>query len=418
MSSKNDVINYAIIRVGKKFKSFSDIKRFQKHMIREQVTPNANPLLSKENRTLIGSENIVDDIYKYVQNTKIKKNNTLAFELLLTASPEFFLNLSKEKQEEWINDNIKFLWNEFDNDNVVFSVLHQDETSIHIHALIVAKVYDKAKNVYRLNSERYIGGKNALSKLQDSYSESMKKYGLSRGIRGSKASHVDIKDYYALINQTFNSKKLNNTVLSLIEYEAIEPYFKEALKLLKLNGYSDVLKSTLFDFNYSVSARGWYRDFNIIHQKYNTLKLIMKSSNVQDVEFIECIDTMYKMSITKTEEDFNTVMAKSLDYDKIRKRSLDLQRIVQLYDNKNNINEQEIDKLKAKIELLNSDKRILTQTIKTVSQMTKVSQQAIESIMIQVENKICPKQKKSVNDKVDELELDLLTIKNDVNKNK
>lgn len=80
------------------------------------------------------------------------------------------------------------------------------ETTPHIHALIVPVAFN-SKGIPHLNNSFYFGGKDKLSAWQDKYTDAMTKdfqNMFKRGIRGSKATHVDLKTYYALIKENFD----------------------------------------------------------------------------------------------------------------------------------------------------------------------------------------------------------------------
>jgi hypothetical protein len=54
----------------------------------------------------------------------------------------------------------------------------------------------------KLNAKKWTGGKAALSKMQSDFAQEVgAKYGLQRGIEGSKAHHQTIKDFYGLIDK-------------------------------------------------------------------------------------------------------------------------------------------------------------------------------------------------------------------------
>jgi hypothetical protein len=54
----------------------------------------------------------------------------------------------------------------------------------------------------KLNCRALLGGSRyRLSQLQDDFALAMKPLGLSRGIKGSRASHTEVRKYYAAINQ-------------------------------------------------------------------------------------------------------------------------------------------------------------------------------------------------------------------------
>lgn len=80
------------------------------------------------------------------------------------------------------------------------------ETTPHIHALIVPVMTNK-KGLPHLNNSFYFDGKEKLSEWQDRYTEAMTKDFqniFKRGIRGSKATHVDLKTYYSLVKENLN----------------------------------------------------------------------------------------------------------------------------------------------------------------------------------------------------------------------
>ena len=97
-------------------------------------------------------------------------------------------------EDAWKRENIRWLWDTFGVENVISAVLHNDETTPHIHAIVVPVVSG------RLNASHFLGGKNAMSDLQTSYADYMAQFGLERGLRNSRARHVDIKRFYAVLN--------------------------------------------------------------------------------------------------------------------------------------------------------------------------------------------------------------------------
>ncbi|MGI8788138.1 MAG: plasmid recombination protein, partial [Pyrinomonadaceae bacterium] len=82
----------------------------------------------------------------------------------------------------------------FGAENVVAAVLHRDELTPHIQAMVVP-IDDHG----RLNAREYTGGAAKLGALQDGYHAAVEDLGLTRGVKGSVATHQDVKDYYAKI---------------------------------------------------------------------------------------------------------------------------------------------------------------------------------------------------------------------------
>jgi hypothetical protein len=96
--------------------------------------------------------------------------------------------------------------------NVVAAVLHRDELTPHIQALVVP-IDDNG----RLNARGYIGGERGrLAELQDSYHEAVGRLGLARGVRGSVADHQTVKEYYTKISEPTPAR---GTVLREVEIE-------------------------------------------------------------------------------------------------------------------------------------------------------------------------------------------------------
>jgi hypothetical protein len=132
----------------------------------------------------------------------------LAIEHLITASPEAF-NYKKIKGEDGkpgLQGNTKN-WNEFEKcamkwltdqyeaANVVNVHVHKDEETPHIHAVVVPIKDGK------LNARHFINGREKLSQMQDTFSEAVKHIGIERGIKGSRAKHVDIKTFYSQLEE-------------------------------------------------------------------------------------------------------------------------------------------------------------------------------------------------------------------------
>jgi hypothetical protein len=75
--------------------------------------------------------------------------------------------------------------------NVVNFSVHLDEQTPHIHAVVVPL---DAKG--KLNCRHYLGGREKLQELQDSFAAAHQGIGLERGVQGSKAHHTTVKQFY------------------------------------------------------------------------------------------------------------------------------------------------------------------------------------------------------------------------------
>jgi 5S rRNA maturation endonuclease (ribonuclease M5) len=193
---------YGICRIAK-LKSGGAIAASESHTRRSRATPNADR--QKENERFMGTAPgamaLEQEVFDRIGDQKIRKDGVLCVEILLTASPEYFRpgDLGKAGQwdsqqlEDWKGANHQWLNDQF-GDRVVRAELHLDESTPHIHAYLVP-LDEKEK----LNCKSIFGGREKLSQFQDSYGEAMKPLGLERGIKGSRATHTEVKEYYAAV---------------------------------------------------------------------------------------------------------------------------------------------------------------------------------------------------------------------------
>ena len=195
---------YGICRI-KKLKAGS-ITLSEQHTKREREIPNADPNI--KNIRLIGQPDTGDQnlrtlVLERIGKQTIRKNAVMCVELMLTASPEYFRPENPEMAgyyqpqrldnfqgtvNKWLSDTY--------GDRIVRAELHLDESTPHIHAYLVP-LDEKGK----LNCRGLFGGREKLSKLQDSFALAMEPLDLERGIKGSKARHTEVKKYYTAVNQ-------------------------------------------------------------------------------------------------------------------------------------------------------------------------------------------------------------------------
>ena len=204
---------YAILRT-EKLKTAGNLGGLNSHLTRSINVPNADPDLTKYNSVLVGTKDLNADVNNRIAQEGItpRKNAVLAVEHLITTSPEFFEGLQKVKNDkgqtvlradektkdnlqEFENRAIEWLNNRYETVNVVNVTLHMDEKTPHIHAVIVP-IDGKGK----LNARAYFGGREKMKAMQDSFAKEMAPLGLERGVKGSKARHVAVKEFYSRLN--------------------------------------------------------------------------------------------------------------------------------------------------------------------------------------------------------------------------
>ena len=111
------------------------------------------------------------------EGIKIRKNAVYALEFVFAFSPEAEGSFDLI---EWSKANIRWLKENFGgSQNIIHCRLDMDEATAHNHAVLVP-IFE-VDGERKLAARKYVNGKVALSKLQTSYAEYMKEFGLERG---------------------------------------------------------------------------------------------------------------------------------------------------------------------------------------------------------------------------------------------
>lgn len=197
-------MSYAIMRTAK-LKTVGNVAGACAHIERTIGTPNADPARTPQNEWLIGGPKMFEAAQKTWEklDRKPRKNAVHGIEVLMTASPEIF---EKEKNNpEFLKDfkakSIEWLKQEFESKGatIVGANLQLDESTPHIQAIIIPTTHHE-----RLGSGlacvKYLGGRQRLRDLQDGYANIMRPLGLQRGLKGSKAPHERVKNFYSAID--------------------------------------------------------------------------------------------------------------------------------------------------------------------------------------------------------------------------
>lgn len=195
-------MNKAIIRVAK-LKTIGNIAASGHHTFRTIPTPNADAERTALN-VVYGSAT-TQDLLTAVRGRlpdKHRKDAVLCLEYLVTASPEHFGHDWRERKNyalPYFSDALEWLKAKHGAENVVCANVQLDEKTPHMAVYVVPRVPEGG-----LSAKRFTGGKAVMVKLQTDFAEEVgKKYGLERGIEGSKAKHTTVREYYGRINEAF-----------------------------------------------------------------------------------------------------------------------------------------------------------------------------------------------------------------------
>lgn len=186
----------AILRFSK-IKSMRDLRGALAHNLRILVVPNADESLSYKNVIPDGMDSIDACLNRY--NRRLgeqtpRKNAIFAHEAVVTGSPDVINAMTKNQQNAYFKDALKWLIElHGGQDRLVSFVIHRDETTPHLQAIFIP-----IDGKERLNSRAILGGhKDRLSELQTDFADKVgERYGLLRGQKKSPARHESLREWY------------------------------------------------------------------------------------------------------------------------------------------------------------------------------------------------------------------------------
>lgn len=238
-----------------------------RHDAREMEVKNADGSKTILNEELMGCGSksytaLVDERLKdleHFRDRKIRSDAVHAFSIVLAVPKEAADKIDLDK---WKNKNIEWLEKTFNREkniygNNVLSVrLHMDESSPHLHAIVIP-IDEKG----HLNAYEYVHGPGSLRQLQTSYAEAMAEFGLTRGLEYSVAKHEELKSFYASLNEAAMTR-----APEISKGESIEQYKIRADKAM-----SDMAKKYFAE----TKKLERQRDVAITKEKQNTIKAKM-----------------------------------------------------------------------------------------------------------------------------------------------
>ena len=226
------------------------------------IPKNADPTRTHLNRKFVAYPDGIKDrsaaIQRRLEETgltrKIGNNQVRAIRITVSGTHEDMERIEREgRLDEWCADNMKYFTDTFGKENIVAAHLHRDEETPHIHVTLVPIVKGERKRRKReeQTKKRYrkkptdtvrlcaddIMTRLKLKSYQDTYAEAMAKYGLQRGIDGSKARHKSTQQYY---NET---KKLTDSLKTeVVDLQRQKETAQEELKREKKEIQTEKLK--------------------------------------------------------------------------------------------------------------------------------------------------------------------------------
>ena len=232
------------------------------HIERFIIPKNADPTRTHLNRKLVAYPDGIKDRSAAIRRRleeagltrKIGNNQVRAIRINVSGTHEDMERIEREgRLDEWCADNMKYFADTFGKENIVAAHLHRDEETPHIHVTLVPivkgerkrrKREEQAKKRYRKKPTDTVRlcaddimTRLKLKSYQDTYAEAMAKYGLQRGIDGSKARHKSTQQYY---NET---KKLADSLKAeVVDLQRQKETAQEELRRTKKEIQTEKLK--------------------------------------------------------------------------------------------------------------------------------------------------------------------------------
>ncbi len=186
---------FAILR-AEKVKTMAGVAGRDAHNERTRETPNADPERAHLNERLVGSGDTDGDVQARLDEAAakrtIRKDAIRAIEYMATTTPGHFDPTDRDTIRAWAMQTVRWAQERHGAENVVAAHLHLDEVTPNLHIMVVP-INDKGL----LSSGSYIDGKAALRRMHDTYHEAVAHFGLERGERGSKRTHLTMQQMYA-----------------------------------------------------------------------------------------------------------------------------------------------------------------------------------------------------------------------------
>jgi len=330
------VENYAVLRFQKlkqddqtkavkrgQFKSSkTGIRRALRHNFRIDDLEHVNSKI--KNVAVVGGEDIdviLNNIDTYInENVKtVKRDNVVAFELIMTFSKAADIDIDK-----WTEKNQMYLEKKYGKENLHSLILHLDETTPHLHAIVTPVIEGK------LNAKHYTKTIVDLRNMQSEYAEEMAEFGLNRGIEKN-------------ILNTNKRQKEKNTKLAKI--------LKKAEKTLNEDLLKKRFGKTLDGFNFVLSPE-------FINKIKDEKTFTRESARKNKIKIIEAVKKEYerqliefkKKLIKENEKTFKTLSDLKVALD-ARKEALHVKHL-QLQEINDDLNAEVQKQVKLKAEVL------------------------------------------------------------------
>ena len=160
---------------------------------------------------------------------RVRKDSTRFVDTLITASPEFFWNMTPEKMVEYFQRAVDFMKLKIRPDMIFSAVIHLDEKTPHLHLCFVPLTEDN-----RLTAKEILGNRAKLSKWQDEFHEFMVRFypEIERGTSATLTNRKHIPSY--IFKSAAKLEKMQTEIEEVLKNTNFTNASKNSEKAIKL----------------------------------------------------------------------------------------------------------------------------------------------------------------------------------------
>ena len=240
-------MSYAIIR-NEKY-TLNQLNVIYRHNERKNTNYSNKDIIrenGKNNYSLKQCPTTYEKVFRDIKNKynlqgKIKNISNVACEYIITASSDFFENLSQQEIKRYFETAYRFVcrFKNLGEQYIISAKVHLDESTPHLHLVYLPVVHtiDKksGKNIEKLCCTDFWKGKNSYKYLQDNFYDYITKSGfdLERGDTKDN-KHIKIEDLKKVTN--YEMQKYEKEMINLeqeLDIESPEELKKEYKRIIR-----------------------------------------------------------------------------------------------------------------------------------------------------------------------------------------
>ena len=160
---------------------------------------------------------------------RVRKDSTRFVDTLITASPEFFWNMTQEKMVEYFERAVAFMSAKIRHSMIFSAVIHLDEKTPHMHLCFVPLTEDN-----RLTAKEILGNRAKLSKWQDEFHELMVNFypDIERGTSATLTQRKHVPTY--IFKSAAKLEKMQEEIEKVLKNTNFANASKNTEKAIKL----------------------------------------------------------------------------------------------------------------------------------------------------------------------------------------